>query len=194
MPAGIPVSGTPVFYLSSHMSRVAIFIDGGYLTKLLKELGEPSLDYLRFSELLASGKERLRTYYYHCMPYRSNPPTREENERYAGMQRFVEYLRRLPRFEVRLGRLAKRPGGFEQKRVDVLFAVDLTRLSASRQISQAVLVTSDSDFVPAIQAAKNDGVLVQLYYSKNLSYNDELLQACDDRMEITPELINPVRR
>ncbi len=146
MRAGIPVSGTPVFYLSPHMSRVAIFIDGGYLTKLLKELGEPSLDYLRFSELLASGKERLRTYYYHCMPYRSNPPTGEENERYAGMQRFVEYLRRLPRFEVRLGRLAKRDkqcgqcrqewSEFEQKRVDVLFAADLMPLAASQQIGR----------------------------------------------------------
>lgn len=176
------------------MSRVAIFIDGGYLTKVLKEFGEPKLDYQKFSELLAGGKERLRTYYYHCMPYRNSPPTREENERYAAMQRFVEYLRRLPRFEVRLGRLAKRAWGFEQKRVDVLFAVDLTRLSASRQISQAVLVTSDSDFVPAIQGAKDEGVLVQLYYSRKLSYNDELLQACDDRIEITAELISAARR
>lgn len=176
------------------MSRVAIFIDGGYLKKVLKEFGEPKIDYLRLSDELAGGHERLRTYYYDCMPYRSNPPTPEENARYAGMQRFLDHLRRQPRFEVRLGRLAKRPGGFEQKRVDVLFAVDLTRLSASRQISQAVLVTSDSDFVPAIQAAKNDGVLVQLYYSERLSYNNELLQACDDRIPVTGELIRRVTR
>jgi uncharacterized LabA/DUF88 family protein len=166
------------------MSRTAIFIDGGCLKKVLKLFGEPKIEYLEFSERLAGGKERLRTYYYDCMPYRSSPPTVEETRRCAAMQRFLDHLRRLPRFEVRLGRLAKRPSGFEQKRVDVLFAVDLTRLSASRQIGQAVLVTSDSDFVPAIQAAKNDGVLVQLYYSPKLSYNDELLQACDDRMRL----------
>lgn len=176
------------------MSRIAIFIDGGYLKKVLKLFEEPRIDYLKFSERLVAGKERLRTYYYDCMPYRSNPPSAEETKRYAAMQRFVESLRRLPRFEVRLGRLAKRPSGFEQKRVDVLFAVDLTRLSASRQIGQAALVTSDSDFVPAIQAAKDDGVLVQLYYSPRLSYNDELLQACDDRIEINQDLINAVRR
>lgn len=49
------------FFILPTMSRVAIFIDGGYLTKVLREFGEPKLDYLKFSELLAGGKERLRT-------------------------------------------------------------------------------------------------------------------------------------
>ena len=202
MHAGVP-KGTPVFYFA-RLSRPAIFIDGGYLNKVLEQFGRTRIDYGKFSNLLAAGSELLRTYYYHCMPYRSAPPTPEEEALYASMRQFVDYLQKTPRLEVRLGRLAKRDKQcrqcrhewteFEQKRVDVLFAVDLTRLAASRQIGRCVLVTSDSDFVPAIQAAKNDGVLVQLYYSRGLSYNDELLQACDDRIEITPDLINAARR
>ncbi len=75
-----------------------------------------------------------------------------------------------------------------QKRVDILFAVDLVRLSWGRQIGKAILVTGDSDFVPAVLAAKDVGVLVQLYHSPN-SVHDELLSAVDESFMITADLI-----
>jgi uncharacterized LabA/DUF88 family protein len=127
------------------------------------------------------------------MPYQSSPPTKEESERYAAMNRFVYSLKKLPRFEVRLGKLERRGTEFVQKRVDVLLSVDLVRMSWGRQIDRAILVTGDSDFVPAVQAAKDAGVLVQLYYFPGFVH-DELLQACDDRIEITKELIDSVKR
>ena len=34
-----------VAFLSWYMSQCAIFIDGGYLTKVLENFGRPSLDY-----------------------------------------------------------------------------------------------------------------------------------------------------
>ena len=72
-------------------------------------------------------------------------------------------------------------------------AVDLVRLSWDKQISKAILVTGDSDFVPAIEAAKDAGVLVQLYYSKS-SIHDELLSVVDERECISKELIDSVAR
>jgi len=176
------------------MSRCAVFIDGGYLNKVLEnEFNRTAIDYARLSEKLTEGVERLRTYYYHCMPYQSNPPTEEEKKRYAGMARFVEALKALPRFQFRQGKLAKREHGFEQKRVDIWIAVDLVRLSFSHQITKAVLITGDSDLVPAIEAAKDAGVVVQLWYSRH-AVHQELLQACDERFEITQALIDQVRR
>jgi len=55
-----------------------------------------------------------------------------------------------------------------------------------------VLLSSGSDPVPGVQAAKEAGILTQVYYSRR-SVHDELLQACDDRFEITRELIDTVR-
>ena len=71
-------------------------------------------------------------------------------------------------------------------------AVDLVRMGSNRQIEKAVLITGDSDLVPAIEAARDEGVVVVVYYSPNSRHN-ELLQACDERYEITRNLIEKTR-
>ena len=180
-------------------NRCAIFIDGGYLEKTLKnEFDELRIDFEKLSEELAGSVQILRTYYYNCMPFQDDPPTQYQKELHAKRDRFMDRLQRLNRYEIRLGKLVKRACEkclyvrYEQKRLDVLMDVDLVRLSATRQIDQAILVTGDSDFVPAVKVAKMDGVLVQLYYSRN-SKSDELYDACDERFEISKELIEKVR-
>ena len=177
------------------MVRSAVFIDGGYFSKVLRiAFKSTKIDFEKFSDVLCEDCERLRTYYYDCMPYQSDPPTEEQSRRYAAHDQFIYNLKRLRRFEVRLGKLIYIPSMNEyvQKRVDVLFSVDLVRMSWDHQIGKAILVTGDSDFVPAIQAAKDAGVLTVLCYSKasGVSALDELLYACDERKEITAELIN----
>ena len=174
------------------MHRLALFIDGGYFAKVLKCFGEPRIDHLELSERVCEGSERLRTYYYNCMPYQGDPPTREERERFSKMDSFLFTLRRLPRFEVRLGKLSRIGGKFVQKRVDILLAVDLVRMSWDKQIGTAIILTGDSDFVPAVQAAKDAGVLTQLYFSSS-AVHDELLDTCDDCFEITADLIDEVK-
>jgi uncharacterized LabA/DUF88 family protein len=174
--------------------RAAVFVDGAYLTKILDiDFGKPKIDLARFSDIICGGSERLRTYYYNCMPYQSSPPTEEERRRFAAMDKFLYTLKRLPRFDVKLGRLGCVGGEFIQKRVDIALAVDLTRLACGRMIGKAVLVTGDSDFVPAIEAAKEAGVLVVLYYSPS-SVHDELLSAVDESFVIDERLIRQTER
>jgi len=171
----------------------------GYFSKILKKyFGEPDIDYEKFSDLLCKNEyKRLRTYVYDCMPYQSNPPTPEEKERYQKMDKFVSTIKSLPRFEFRKGRLQKIVAGskviFKQKMVDVLLSVDLVRLSWSKQIQAAILVAGDSDYVPAVEAARDAGVLVILYYKKPV--HNELLEAVDEHYEITDGLIkNSLRK
>jgi uncharacterized LabA/DUF88 family protein len=71
-------------------------------------------------------------------------------------------------------------------------AVDLVRMSANKQIDKAIIITGDSDLVPAVEAARDSGVVVTLYYSPNARH-DELLQACDERYEITRNLIERIK-
>lgn len=128
----------------------------------------------------------------------SASPTDEEKIKKSNFDKFIFALQRQPRFQVRLGRLAKRylPDGkieFEQKKVDILLAVELVQLSVQHQIQRAVLLASDSDFVPAIQIARDAGTIVELYYHIPPKPHDDLLQACDDRILINQALINAVK-
>jgi uncharacterized LabA/DUF88 family protein len=145
-----------------------------------------------FSHHLCTGCERFRTYVYDCPPYQSPNPTDAEKKRKSDADRFFTALDRLPRFEIRFGRLRKTNSQppYEQKGVDVLLSVDLVKLSSSNKIDKAILVSGDSDFVPAVRAAKDAGVIVELYYSPAQNLSNELFQICDDRFPITRDLID----
>lgn len=150
------------------------------------------------ARLLPVGLDLLRTYYYCCPPYQSNPPTNEEKERKSKFDRFHAVLENIPRFQVRLGKLAFRgfdatthQPRFEQKRVDILLGVDLVHLASKGQIAEAILVAGDSDFLPAIEAAKDEGVLFRLYHGK-LPHRD-ILMAADERTQIDQAFIDSVR-
>jgi uncharacterized LabA/DUF88 family protein len=181
--------------------RIAIFIDGGYLEKIIKnEFSEVPIDFSKLVETLVGGRELLRTYYYNCLPYQSNPPTSEESERFANKERFFSYLRRLPRFSVRLGKLAYRGIGsdgkkvFEQKGIDTLLSIDMVNLAATKQVSNIILLAGDSDYIPAVEVAKTHGVGVILYHSHNRdSYHINLWQICDERFPINQSLINKIK-
>jgi uncharacterized LabA/DUF88 family protein len=136
------------------VSRIAIFVDAAYLDFLLRdEFDRPPIDYEKFARVLAGDRELLRVYFYDCLPYKSANPTNTENERFSRKRRFHAALNRLPRFDVRLGKLARRIDNgvvrYEQKRVDILLAIDLVQLAAKRLITDAVLIAGDSDFLPA---------------------------------------------
>jgi len=181
--------------------RVAIFIDGGYFEKVTKnEFGEITIDFKRLIEVLTDGRELLRTYYYNCLPYQSNPPTQEESERFANKERFFSYLRRLPRFNVRLGKLAFRGidkegnKDFQQKGIDTLLSIDMVNLAATKQVSNIILLAGDSDYIPAIEVTKTHGVGAILYHSQRRdSYHINLWQACDERFPTNQAFINKIK-
>jgi uncharacterized LabA/DUF88 family protein len=120
----------------------------------------------------------------------------DERERFGRKQRFLAALERNTRFQVRLGKLEHR--GFdsagkpilEQKRVDILLGVDLALLAAKHQITDAVIVAGDSDFLPAIEAAKVEGVVVHLFHGSHP--HRDLVSACDERTRITTSMIEPL--
>lgn len=147
----------------------------------------------------------LRTFYYHCLPYQSNPPTEEEKQRFGQKRKFFDALRHLPRFAVREGRLAFRGYGidgkpiFQQKRIDLLLGLDFALLSGKRQITHAAIVGGDSDLLPAFHVAKEEGILVWLFHGPRHSKKDgsatfanELWLEADERFEIDQDFMNRI--
>jgi uncharacterized LabA/DUF88 family protein len=157
------------------------------------------IDFSRIPLVMCDGGDVLRTYYYHCLPYQSDPPTKEEATKFSKAQSFTSSLDRLPRFTVRLGKLAfrgNRSGDgqpiFVQKRVDIMLGVDLVQLSIKRSIGTAILVAGDSDFLPAVEVAREEGVLVHLFHFGRP--HRELWDACDERTEIAQDIVSRLRR
>jgi uncharacterized LabA/DUF88 family protein len=179
------------------MGRIAVFIDAAYLQFMLRdEFGGARVDFQKLVDRIAAGREILRSYYYDCEPYQSNPPTSQESERFSRIQRFHYNLDKLPRFQVRLGKLAFRGCGddgkpiFQQKRVDIQMGVDLVLLAAKHQISDAAILAGDSDFLPAIEAAKPEGVVIHLFHGSH-PHND-LVSRCDERTRIDQAFIDSI--
>jgi len=187
------------------MARLAIFIDAGYLTALAEKEFRIWINYEKLpAEILANVQAKtpepldlLRTYYYDCLPYQSSHPTRDEAQRFARRRSFFEFLGRLPRFTVREGRLKFRglDGAgkpiFQQKRVDLMLGLDFALLSGKRQITHAAIVTGDSDLLPALEAARLEGLSLWLFHGPRVSridgsasYASELWGAADERVEI----------
>ena len=191
------------------MARLAIYIDGGYFDQIARQIGI-RVDFADFVDEVRNTVaartpdtlDLLRTYYYDSLPYQSDPPTQEESERFAGKRRFFEALRRIESFQVREGRLALRGYDnngrpmFQQKRVDLMLGLDFALLSSKRQITHAVLIAGDSDFIPAVEVAKQEGIAVWLFHGpgrtavSRSTYADELWIAADVRVELTAEFLS----
>lgn len=179
-------------------NRVAVFIDGGYFDHVLRDLGlAGKIDYEALFARFAAGTEMLRAHYYHCLPYQFPTPTPEEADRFARMERFLAALDRIPRTTVRKGMLAYRGKDrkgkpiFVQKRVDSLIATDLVMLSAKHLITEAVIITGDSDLLPPIQIAKDEGVVLKLAHGigGNFPHRD-LWDLADERIPLTESWLN----
>ena len=113
----------------------------------------------------------------------------EDLRRQSNIQKFLLKLKRLPRFEVKLGKLQLIGNQFRQKMVDVLMSLDITNMCYENQIQHAILIAGDSDFIPAIRKAKNYGAIVHLYYHPK-SVHNEILDEIDEFHEINENLIN----
>ena len=132
----------------------------------------------------------LRTYFYDCLPYQSNPPTPDETRRFSRKRSFFSALQRLPMYKVRQGRLAYRGRDdqgnpfFQQKRVDLMLGLDVAGLAAKHQIQYVAVLAGDSDLMPAIEAAQAEGIAVWLVHGPPNTYASELWEAADNRLSI----------
>ncbi len=142
------------------MSRIAIFVDAGYLfaegsmllTGSRQDRTQLSLDILAVVAALEreatarSGSQLLRIYWYDAS--RSGLPG-------------SEHLRLAEARDVKL-RLGRINGQGEQKGVDALVTADLVELSRNHAITDAMLLSGDDDLRLAVEQSQRFGVRVHL--------------------------------
>ncbi len=117
-------------------------------------------DFSNFLQYLTAKNKLVRTYYY------TAPLDKKKDEKtYAKQQKFFESLKKLPDFELVLCRMQKiKVDGetiYQVKEDDIHLAVDMVKLAYNNAYDVAILISTDGDFVPAIEAVKEKGKKIE---------------------------------
>ena len=179
---GAALDVAPFSLLRQDWGTCAIYIDGGYLDKVLQhDYPQTRVDMGQLVSEMTAPDTLLRAYYYHCMPYQSNPPTTAEQRRYASKRGLTD---------------AGQPI-FQQKRVDMMLGVDMALLAVKQCVDRMTLLTGDSDTIPAVEAVKPEGVVVTLWHGPlkgRSSPSRDLYQIVNERVEIDQAIITKTTR
>ena len=151
------------------MENVMVFVDGANLFfSLLDRDIDVKFNYTKFvKKLVGPNRNLIRVYYYD-----SHINQDKEPERYGKQQSFFYFINRLPYFELRKGRMLQG----RQKGVDVRIAIDMLTYGFTDKYDVAILVSGDSDLVPAVEAVKAQGKHVELAF---LEQCWDLRNCCD---------------
>jgi uncharacterized LabA/DUF88 family protein len=165
-------------------SRVMAFIDGSNLFYAAKD-GGLRMAFVAFKDLLAKptvyGEDvwLIRPYYY------------GSTAGYQPQDSFHERLMDMG-YETRILPLRKEGEGMVEKGVDVWLAVDMVNFAARGQYDIAVLVSGDSDYLPACRVVKDWGKNLFLVTFER-SCAQELRLVADMFVDLT-ERIHDLRR
>jgi uncharacterized LabA/DUF88 family protein len=182
--------------------RVMIFIDGGNLYHSFKALNI-SAD-LNFSKLVneLTGKKKLIGTFYYIVPL----DIKIDPEKYWKHQKFLESLRKIPKFNVvlcNLKKVKKKEGGFGFviKGDDIHLVSDLVGNAYEDLYDTVILVSGDEDFVPAIKRVQGLGKKIKnVYFSSSSSITlrkvcnsslclNKLIERITDKKNIGPSIV-----
>lgn len=186
------------------MPKVVILIDGGHLRKKARKAGKIyNPDFIeRFAHgCKAQDEEILRILYYDCAPYIGTVklPVSGNAHALTGSDAWLTALACKDLFAVRRGVLKFRgykpkqtpvnPAGpptdadfipdFEQKGVDMRIGLDIAVYSSNRSVERIVLVTNDTDCVPAMKHGRKAGLQTVIVELPNGKPAPELIMHAD---------------
>ena len=168
------------------MTDTVIFIDSGYLIAKCLEKNR-KLNFVKLSQKLVRDNWK-KTIFYDALPKMDTP-------RYSKTQKFHSSLRKIDKFDVRLGRLQYNKNGKPtQKGVDMKLGIDLVQMSMKKEFENAILITGDSDFLYAVQKAQESNVRVTLAYIPGSKINKAFQESFDGIELLHDELLDKCER
>ena len=184
--------------------KIVILIDGGFLRVKSRKAGKHyNPEFIeQFAHACAITEEEiLRVLYYDCAPYVGTVklPVSGDPYTFAGSDKWMEDLARKDLFAVRRGVLKFRGykpkhtpvnpiaqladtdfvADFEQKGVDMRIGLDIATYSAHGCVDRIVLVSNDTDCVPAMKHGRKAGLQIVVIEPPNGQVAPELLMHSD---------------
>lgn len=168
------------------MKKIAVFIDGGHLRACAKSANQAYTANFIVKvarATIAAGEELFRIQYFDCEPFQGSVklPVSGTMKSYSGGSPLLAELARQELVAVRRGILkfrgwertkaslgASSPGTpvsdadfqakWEQKGVDLRIGLDIVTMTESRSAELIVLLTGDTDMIPAMKLARGRGL------------------------------------
>lgn len=187
--------------------KTALLIDGGYVRASAKRAGlvydNNFIEQFSPRCIVAPPEYLFRVFYYDSPQFRGerNLPVSGNPTKFQSSDKWLRDLAKLERFAVRRGTLGFRgwrpktvplKGGapltdadfepiFEQKGVDMRIGLDIATFSERRSIDRIVLVSGDTDMIPAMKHARKAGIEVVIAQlpQPTLALHDELQAHAD---------------
>ena len=135
--------------------RIFIIIDGNNFYHRLKELGLKDLlsfNYGKFAQFLVGNRNLVLSKYY-IGAIREESNNLKSRELMASQQKLLGKLQK-ENWEIGFGHMLKNDAIYHEKGVDVLMAVDLLTGAYEDLYDTAILVSSDTDLIPAIEKVR----------------------------------------
>lgn len=157
------------------------FIDAGSLRGYLNNISRRFFDGLEFEIDYAAVREGYtKAFLYDAVPVqRHGEDPAVYDARVADIHRKLGEASRVDGLHVYTGDARyRRNRGNEQKKVDILIAVDMLTHTFRGNMSRAVLLTGDLDFKPLLDALVREGMFTRLIYPPGET-TEELINAAD---------------
>ncbi|MFH1561647.1 MAG: NYN domain-containing protein [Patescibacteria group bacterium] len=141
--------------------RCLVLIDGSNFYFKLKNLELHNLlefNFSGFAKALA-GKNKIIRSTYHIGAVRADG-TKKANKMHADQQKLFFHLKKHG-FQYSLGYLLKTDGKYREKGVDVNVAGDIYVATYENLCDHFILVSSDTDLLPAVRKAKEKGKTIE---------------------------------
>jgi len=135
--------------------KVAIYIDGSNFYGYLKDEEinfpkETKFDFKRFVDFLVGDNRELFSKRYYTGVFRNLDGSDKSKRLVSGQQRFFTNIKK-DGFIIKRGRIMPLGKVYKEKGTDVKIAVDLIVGAVDNLYDTAILVSSDTDLIPAIR-------------------------------------------
>lgn len=182
--------------------KTVLLIDGGYLRACCKTIYDNDLIENFANMCFAEGEYLFRIFYYDSPQFRGEVdlPVSGDKTNFKSNDKWLKELSEKPRFAVRQGTLGFRGWKpkkipisdkalsdkdfspvFEQKGVDMRIGLDIASFSEKKSVDRILLVSGDTDMIPAMKQARKSGLEVGLIQLPKPAYglHRTLLSHCD---------------
>jgi uncharacterized LabA/DUF88 family protein len=146
------------------MERVAIFIDGSNFYKYLRDQQNNCpkgsvLNYNLFVDFLAKKRNCVSKRYYVGIA-RNTDNTEQSKSIVSGQQKFLARLEN-DGFVIKRGKVMYDKGRIREKGTDVKIAVDIVVGAVDDLFDTIIIISSDTDLIPALQYARFRGKRIE---------------------------------
>ncbi len=168
--------------------RVAIYIDGSNLYHKLRNVTSESLnltsfDYGKFCEFLSPSNKKISFKGYYVGAIRAEVSDKKGQKLRSNQQRLFSNLLK-QQFIIKKGFMLHSNGSFHEKGVDVQLAVDILAGAYEDLYDIALIISSDTDLIPAIKKAQKLGKHIE-YVGFGYKPSYALINQCSDTRLLT---------